>query len=205
MRPSGAGFATHRSAFQRVFETWGAAYPDDEPVIPCDFAPRVGLQCLRRSGGWSELESLNTPVVLELWDDQSAPFYGAITATEALGPDGQFYRLHIGDRAVLVRPRDLRDHWFGTYVLLWQTPPDYYGSLRRGDSHASVRWLRDSLASVQPDVTVGAADTFFDDALSSAVLTFQQRENLLADGVVGPLTWIKLSERLELPAPRLKN
>ncbi len=205
VRPPGAGFATHRKAFQRVFEAWAAVYPDDETLIPCDFAPRVGLQCLRRSGGWSELETLNTPVVLELWDDDNAPFYGAITTTQAAGPDGRYYRLHIGEQVVLVQPRDLRDHWFGTYVLLWQTPPDYHGSLRLGDTHASVRWLRDSLATVQPDVAVGAADNRFDDALSSAVLTFQQRENLLADGVVGPLTWIKLSERLALPAPRLQR
>ena len=202
-RPEGASFRTHRQAFRAVYGTWGATYAEDERAIPCDFAPQVGLQCLSRSGGWSEVIALNTPVVLELWDEETAPFYGAITQMQRTTDGTPYYSLTIGSDTFWIQPRDLRDHWFGAYVLLWQAPPDYHGSLRLGDAHTSVRWLRQSLAQLMPELQIATNTSSFTENLHNAVLTFQQTEDLLADGVVGPLTWIRLSDRLDLPAPKL--
>lgn len=199
-RPEVSSFTLQRQSYRAVFERWGADYTIESDQIPCDFAPTVGLQCLRRNGGWSEVDNLNTPLILELWDDQSLPYFAALLSAE-----NDQYMLQIGDRAETVTPRDLRDHWFGDYVVLWQTPPNYLGSLREGDRHPSVAWLHSNIARLLPDQPLGAPDDFFDAELHSAVMAFQTGEGLLADAIVGPLTWIRLSDRLNLPAPKLRG
>ena len=122
-----------------------------------------------------------------------------------LNAESDLYKLQIGDRVEMVSPRDLRDSWFGSYVVLWQTPPGYQGNLRQGDTHSSVAWLHSSIAQLLPDQPLGPPDNFFDTQLHAAVMAFQNSEGLLADGIVGPLTWIRLNDRLNLPAPKLRG
>jgi general secretion pathway protein A len=200
-RPAGRMSTLQRTAFRAVFAEWGADYPTSSDLIPCDYAPRVGLQCLSRKGGWSEIQQLNLPVVLELWDDKPVPYYGALLPGSTASNGN--YELQIGDRNMPVTPRDLRDNWFGAYVVLWQTPPRYNGSLRLGDNHPTVRWLHEKLAILDGADALGPPSSQFSQPLHEAVLRFQQAEGLLADGIVGPLTWIRLSDRLDLPAPKL--
>lgn len=200
-RPPGSSTTVQRQAYRAVFAAWGAEYNIDAKEIPCDFAPLAGLQCLGRRGGWSEIKQLDTPVVLELWDERSVPYYAAVLAYR-----DDNYILSIGERQVAVQPRQLRDHWYGNYVLLWQTPPNYLGSLREGDNHPTVAWLHRHLGQLMEnsDNTADTTpDNVFDAELTQMVLQFQTREGLLADGIVGPLTWIRLSDRLNLPAPKL--
>ncbi len=199
-RPPGRTFEIQRAAYRAVFAAWSADYDLDNNQIPCDFAPQVGLQCLSRNGSWSEITSINSPVILELWDTQESPYYAAL-----LGYDGELYTLRLGEQDISLSPRDLRDAWFGTYVLLWQTPPGYSGSLRQGDNHPTVAWLRERLEELDYPAPASSADAYFDDSLDAAVTAFQNTEGLLADGIVGPLTWIRLSDRLNLPAPSLRN
>ena len=199
-RPAQGAFSLQRQAFRQMFAAWQADYPADSNVIPCDFAPQAGLLCLRRNGGWNEVQQLNRPVVLELWDSEPNPYFGTL-----LQQDGERYQLTLGDSEQWVTRSDLRDNWFGSYVVLWQTPPGYQGSIRQGDQHPTVTWLGEklSLLNIQPQANV--QNDFFDDRLREAVLNFQRQEGLLADGVVGPLTWIRLYDRLALPAPALQG
>lgn len=196
-RPDISNFALQRMAFAKLFERWGTDYDVYSSQIPCDFAPKAGLQCMRRSGGWTEINNLGAPVVLELWDDDSAPYYGTISQRE-----GDRYTLVVGNDTVEIRPRDLRNAWFGVYILLWQTPPSYRGSLKQGDQHTTVTWLREKLNLLHPELTLGSSERF-DEELLDVVRRFQEQEELVADGIVGPLTWIRLADRLELPAPKL--
>ena len=48
-------------------------------------------------------------------------------------------------------------------------------------------------------------DERFDPKLTQAVRRFQNEEGLVADGIVGPLTWISITDRLGLPAPKLDS
>lgn len=199
-RSDARSFLLQRQAYADVFELWGALYTTDPDLIPCDFAPQVGLQCLRRNGSWTELSKLNMPVVLELWDDASTPYYGAILGSN----DGRF-QLQIGQQSLWVQPRDLRDVWFGSYVMLWQTPPNYRGSLREGDQHTSVLWVRSTLADLNGTPDNDLNSTFFDLQLHQKVLAFQHDEGLLGDGVVGPLTWINLNRHVGNNGPKLSR
>jgi len=198
VRPPGGTFVNHRRAYQAVFAAWGVDYPLESPRIPCDFAPLAGLQCLRKEGSWSELIALNKPVVLELWDTGSNPYFGALVAG-----NGDLFRLSLGTRDEIIRPQDLRNHWLGSYVVLWQTPPEYAGSQREGDMHPTVEWLHAALAQIDPGSDLGDPEPVFTPALHRSLLAFQRREGLLADGVAGPMTWIRLSDRINSPSPAL--
>jgi general secretion pathway protein A len=201
-RPPMSSFTSQRRAYAAVFAAWGADYgAAPETTIPCNFAPSAGLQCLGLRGSWSDITRRNLPVVLELWDNQAGPYYAALTGTH-----DENLILQVGDETVTATPRALRDVWYGQYVLLWQTPPDYHGNIRPGDTHPTVGWLRDQLSElVSTPLETGQVPgaEFFGPDLEGAVREFQNAEGLLTDGIVGPATWIRVANRLNLPAPNL--
>ncbi|MEM6707234.1 MAG: AAA family ATPase [Pseudomonadota bacterium] len=198
-RPAGTPFLIQRSAYSAVFARWGVNYTNTVNAdIPCNFAPSAGLQCLARKGGWSDIDRLNLPVVLELWDDQPEPYYGAIVASA----DNR-YRLNLGGEERWITPRELRDSWFGSFVVVWQTPPRYPGNLRSGDRHPTVEWLREQMIHLTALPLESNQSQRFGKDLEEAVVLFQEQEGLLADGIVGPETWIRIHQRLRLPGPAL--
>ena len=200
-RPAGSTYDLRRQAYAAVFARWGADYlAAANETIPCDFAPSAGLQCLSQYGSWSNIEQTDLPVVLELWDDQPAPYHAALTHM-----DDAELTLGVGGSQLRMTQRELRDAWFGAYVVLWQTPPGYRGSIRQGDTHETVGWLRQQLDGVTDQSLTSSNPDYFDETLHDAVVTFQRNEGLIIDGVVGPATWIRLSTRLRLPAPRLSS
>jgi general secretion pathway protein A len=206
-----SGFNSQRRAYAAVFAAWGADY-SGAPAnsIPCNFAPSAGLQCLGQRGSWSDIARHNRPVVLELWDNQAGPYYAAL-----IGSQGADLTLQVGDETLTSTPRALREVWYGQYVLLWQTPPGYHGNIRAGDTHRTVGWLRSQLSQLvstpvqhstensKDPSAAGWSPDFFDAALDTAVREFQNAEGLLTDGIVGPATWIRVADRLNLPAPNL--
>ena len=195
------GPATQRAAYIAAFAAWGADFTDAAgTVIPCNFAPTAGLQCLGMRGNWSDVEHLNLPVVLELWDEQPYPFYAAV-----LGLKDGALQLQYGAERMTTTPRALGELWHGQFVLLWQTPPDYRGALKQGDVHATVGWLRQQLAPLVSMPIDSASPNRFDAGLDGAVREFQTGEGLATDGIVGPATWIRLANRLALPAPKLDS
>jgi general secretion pathway protein A len=199
--PNGRAPDTQRSAYYEVFKRWNADYNDSySDELPCAFAETVQLGCLQRKGRWSDIARLNLPAVLELWDNQEQPYYAAVVDATATR-----FILMLNGHELEVAPRDLRDIWFGSFTTLWNQPPEYPGNLRRGDRHATVSHLRQQLAQL-PDLGIGddGSDRFGTE-LEQAVLRFQTREGLMADGVVGPETWIRLFHRLGQPGPVLRG
>lgn len=79
------------------------------------------------------------------------------------------------------------------------TPPtaeEYPGTpLRQGSRGENVRkiqqWLND-LSAFYPDIPSVSADGIFGPLTENAVLSFQSRFNLTADGIVGRVTWNKI-------------
>jgi len=202
-RPEMTTFQSQRLAYGAAFARWGADFSAASlDVIPCDFAPTAGLQCLGGSGTWNDLRSLDLPAVLELWDSGSTPFYGALTAMS-----GDRVTLDVGGSALQFDVRDLADHWFGGYVLLWKMPPDYTGTLKQGDRHPSVAWLRKQMEALGLTAASGGANQadLFDPGLRDAVVRFQQSQGMQPDGVVGPLTWIRLAQHIGVEQPSLES
>jgi len=187
--PNATASELQRDAYAAVFDRWKV--PFDPNSVACDQAPKVGLQCLKLSGAWNDVQRLDHAAVLELWDDRSDPYYAAVLArhdnTVTIGLGGQSFE---------VTADALAGHWFGTYIVLWQMPPDYRGNLQIGDSGPSVAWLRQHLAAaLRMDLRAPEPDRF-DQGLQNALVRFQREHGLVPDGVVGPITWIAVNSTL---------
>jgi general secretion pathway protein A len=194
-------FQSQRLAYQAAFTRWGADFSTASlATIPCDFAPVAGLQCLGGSGTWNDLRSIDLPAVLELWDAGSTPFYGALVAMS-----GDVVTLAVGGTELRYALEDLADNWFGGYVLLWKMPPGYGGTVRQGDRHTTVRWMREQLAALGFGTPATAEPEAFDPALRDALIRFQQREGMQADGIAGPMTWIRIAQRTGIDQPTLQD
>ena len=144
-RPAGApagkpSAELQRAAYAAVFDRWGT--PVQPSDVPCNQAPQVGLQCLKLNGTWRDIERIDHPVVVELWDDRAEPYYAAV-----LGHRDDVVSIRLGDQTVEATAADLGSHWYGSYIVLWQMPPDYRGALKLGDEGPSVAWLRQHLAA----------------------------------------------------------
>jgi general secretion pathway protein A len=166
--------------------------------VPCNQAPQVGLQCLKLSGTWRDIERLDHPVVVELWDDRAEPYYAAV-----LGHRDDVVAMKLGDQTVEATATELASHWYGSYIVLWQMPPDYRGNLKLGDEGPSVAWLRQHLAGAL-HIDLRAADPArFDDALQTALIRFQRENGMVPDGIAGPMTWIAMRVTEPDASPRL--
>ena len=198
-RPAGlTAFDLQRDAYVAVFERWNAAF--DPGTVPCNQAPDAGLQCLRLNGTWRDIERLDHPVVVELWDDRVDPYYAAI-----IGYHDNALTMKLGGETVTTTVAELGTHWYGNYIVLWQMPPDYRGTLKVGDAGPSVAWLRQHLANVLQIDLRAVEPARFDDALQAALVRFQRDNDMVPDGVAGPLTWIAMSAALPDDTPRLRS
>ncbi len=173
-----------------MFDRWNAPFQPSD--LPCNQAPQVGLQCLKLNGTWHDIERLDQPVVVELWDDQRANR----TTRRCIGHRDDEINVKLGAAEIQTTADALTNHWYGTYIVLWQMPPDYRGNLKIGDEGPSVAWLRQHLAP-HLQIDLRATDPArFDDGLRAALIRFQRENGMVPDGIAGPMTWIAMNAAL---------
>lgn len=84
---------------------------------------------------------------------------------------------------------------------------NYTRLLKKGMSGADVRYMKDALLALQyytSNITKITNDTFGTDTLT-AVLSFQKKNNLSQDGIIGPKTWAAVEAALagqDTPTPQ---
>ncbi|MDX9710402.1 MAG: AAA family ATPase [Trichloromonas sp.] len=186
------------AALHALFAAWKLDYPADETADPAALARESGLSFLSLRGSINDLRGLDRPVLLKLTGSRGESFYGTLTAL-----DEEAATLTSGAENYPVPVDELVRHWFGEYELLWQPPPGYRRALIPGDRGVTVEWLarRFDLLHQRPDRPV--AGRVYDEALYREVREFQASEGLDADGLVGPLTLIRLNNRTGGLQPRL--
>lgn len=185
-------------AFQALFKQWGLAAQPESGGNACRQAETLGLHCWSNRSGLDDLRRLNRPAVLQLRDEQSQNFFAALTALQ-----GQTATLTIGTETRRVAVSALVSRWSGSYILLWQTPPNYRDVIRPGSRGPAVEWLSRQLALAQGRTTQGQKNPAFDDVLLRQVKEFQLAAGLAPDGVVGPQTLIHLDTALGGGSPKL--
>lgn len=169
--------------------------------LDCSALREQRLECLPRTGaGLDELRQLGLPAVVGLHEDGK-------------GERGYVLLRHLdATRALLdtaAGPRQLtatglQQRWTGDYLLLWRRGSD---ELRIGPANrgASVLWLRSRLSAALGREIGRAGDESWDRALQQALLEFQRRQGLKADGIAGPRTLVALSDRRQAPSLSMPN
>lgn len=189
-----------RVAFAALFERWHTPFDAQTPLDACDYAMRVGLRCLDKSGNLRSVMELDRPAVLELFDESGMRYHAAVLAIRNDEAD-----LVIGRHQVTAKLADVDARWRGHYTILWQMPPGYTNAVREGDRGETVEWLRDRLAELrmQPADPELRQPDLFDDELAAMVRDFQHANGLEADAIAGAHTWIKLNDIVGVGVPRI--
>ena len=187
-------------AYDELFKLWGIEYQSRLSSNPCEAALKLDLRCLKRNGSWSEIETLNTPVILELWINFDRPQYALLN-----GKTGPIYYLSISGQETEVNTQDLKDSWFGSYEILWKPPPGFTKTLSLGDVHPNIAWLKNLLTKKDNHLFTNNELSVYNQELLTIIEEFQRYSGLLVDGVIGPLTWIKLSDYLGIEKPSLET
>lgn len=180
-------------AFQALFDLWGLSSPSAQDTHPCDHAERSGIHCLSARSGLQDLIRLNHPAVLRLQDANGTVFHGVLTAV-----DDQTGTLVLGTESRTVSLHEIEQRWSGELTLFWRAPPRYEGSLQLGDRSPVVEWLRKNLAKAEGRTDGSSEDLrLFDPPFQETVKRFQTARGLKPDGIVGPLTIIRLNAEIQ--------
>lgn len=181
---------------------WWRLHSDGRPPgTACPERAVAGWQCVEaRAGTLLELSGRQRPLLLTMRTPD-----GFSAKTLVLGFEANTAWVLTGQpgfaqaSAVAQVPLDvLNNAWRGDYQFLWQVPNGWRGPMGRGDTGAAVNAVAADFAALdgQPATLLDEGSDQFNNILEQRVMLFQSSEGLVADGVVGEQTYIRLNERL---------
>lgn len=188
------------AAFENLFTRWGHQTLKLAGRSGCEAAIDAGLSCVFNMGTWNNLRQYNRPAVLELKDKKGQRHHVVLASL-----NDKTATLEFGSSKKSFPIGEIDQHWFGKYLLLWQPPPSYAEDvLRVGNKGPAIMWLRERLASYKgtKPANLDAKDSdIFDVQLEKQIKDFQRRHHLVADGVVGQYTFMRLNNYNPLGVP----
>jgi general secretion pathway protein A len=186
--------ASFEDAVRALAGQWGVQLAAGEG---CAEAARQNLRCLQTKGGLDEIRLLDRPVLIKLRDDPVRPTYALLAALDANSAT-----LLVGGRRETVSAAALEARFDGGFLTFWRAPRSWRDEVSQGDRGPDVDWLVRRLAQLS-----GAKKPQDNQPLDGVALhelrEFQSRQNLKADGVAGPKTFIRLNQLGGVPEPRL--
>jgi general secretion pathway protein A len=97
---------------------------------------------------------------------------------------------------------ELERHFRGEFVTMWKIPAGYREKISIGDTGGDVDWVNAQLAALN-GLRPPATGQAFDAAASLQSREFQSAQGLIADGVVGPMTFMQLNRAAGVSEPHV--
>jgi general secretion pathway protein A len=148
----------------------------------CDGDDSLGYACLQNQGNWSRIKRLGLPVILVLQEETTS--YVLL-----LGMDENRLLIGTADQTMTVSRQAVENSWLGTYLVAWPQAPDWPAFIGRGNRGQAVATVMEMATRV--DVPYHG-EQVFDAAFELWLKTFQRRNGLEADGIIGPNTLLHL-------------
>ncbi|HEX8614179.1 MAG TPA: AAA family ATPase [Telluria sp.] len=185
--------ASEQAALHALSALWGVVLPTG---ATCEDALKLNLRCHQGKGGLYELRLLDRPAVLTLRDGPVVS-YALLT-----GMDETSVRLNVDGKEQTLDLGALATRSDGSFVTFWVMPRYFRDQVSAGEQGADVDWIASRLAKIN-----GLAPPPADRPLSAPTLellrAFQAHQNLKADGVAGPRTYMRLNQLTGVAEPRL--
>jgi general secretion pathway protein A len=189
--------ADNAAALRQLAGMWGLKLVEGDP---CASAARANLRCLQTRGGVDELRQLDRPAMLKLHDDPVAANYVLLTALD----DKQATIVAAGGKPQAVSVDALSARMDGEFTTFWRAPRSWRDEVSGGDHGPDVDWLAKRLSQIY-DLKKPQENQPLDAALRKRLIEFQGTQNLKADGVAGPKTFIRLYQLGGVQEPRLRD
>jgi general secretion pathway protein A len=172
----------HQRVWESLADLWQDRINANAIQLACDGIRGTGYACLRDQGNWSRIRQLGLPVILVLQKSETR-----LLVLSGFSPDALL--LGAAGEVREVARDDVEQYWFGEFIIAWPQAPDWPSEIRRGESGAAVDIVMEMAAAADPAWQGGGV---FDSGFESWLMTFQRRNGLKADGIVGPNTLIYL-------------
>lgn len=189
------------SGFATLLSLWGADFRLSNGTA-CQQAVAQGLSCSYQRGTWTTLRQLDRPVMMTLTGADAVNHLVPL-----VGLDDESAAISVGGENVTVPVKALSEFWFGQFILIWRPANGSDEPIAPGMRHDNVRWLRQSLASLNTNYQpVDPNSDFFDEELKAQVIAFQRQHRLEVDGLAGQKTQVIINSLLALDGtPRLST
>jgi general secretion pathway protein A len=185
--------AREADALRELAALWGQPLAPGEP---CQAASKANLRCYQGKGGLYELRLLDRPAVVTLHDG-ARQGYAVVSAvgesSVTLVANGRRQEI---DLAGFVPRFD------GSFTTFWKVPRGFRDQVAAGDHGADVDWIAERLAQLNKSAPPHL-DQPLDARTRELLRAFQQKQNLKADGVAGPRTYMRLNQLSGIDEPRL--
>ena len=186
-------YASTNDALRELAGLWGKPLPAGEP---CEAALKLNLRCYQGKGGLYELRLLDRPAILTLHDGQQVG-YAVLTAL-----DDNAATLRMNGKRHTLGVAALSARFDGEYTTFWTAPRGFREQVAAGAAGPDVDWIAARLAQMNSSAAP-TPDQPLDARSRKLLREFQSRQNLKADGVTGPRTWMRLSQLSGVAEPRL--
>jgi len=185
--------ADEQRALRDLAALWGVTLPEGDV---CQAGLKANLRCHQGKGGLYDLRQLDRPAVLTLRDGANVS-YAMMTAM-----DEDTVTLTFGGRRQKLSVATLALRFDGAFTTWWKMPRHFRDQLGGGEQGADVDWLAATLARLA-GVAAPAAGTPLGATTQELLRNFQIQQNMKADGVAGPRTYMRLNQLSGVAEPRL--
>lgn len=186
-------YASADDALRELARLWGQPLPAGEP---CEAALKLNLHCHQGRGGLYELRLLDRPAILTLHDGQQVA-YAVLT-----GLDDTTATLRVDGKAQALSVAAIAARFDGAYITLWSAPRGFRDQVAAGEQGPDVDWIAARLAQLN-GIEAPALNQPLDRRMRKLLREFQAQQNLKADGVAGPRTYMRLNQLAGVGEPRL--
>jgi general secretion pathway protein A len=178
---------------------WGPSFANlagADPKAMCEAALHANLRCHAGRGGLYELRLLDRPAVVTLHDGPRTGY------AVLVGLDERSVTLAQGDRRERVDIAAFVARFGGEFTTFWRMPAAFRDVVAQGDRGPDVDWIAQRLAGLH-SATAPALDAPLDARTKEWLRAFQAAQDLKADGVAGPRTYMRLNQLSNVAEPRL--
>ncbi|HWP13767.1 MAG TPA: AAA family ATPase, partial [Ramlibacter sp.] len=184
-------------AWRELAQAWKVEAGEGEP---CKALQKEQLNCFSRNLNLALIRELGRPGVLTLDAGSGAPSYAVLTG---LTRDSATLRAAGTEQTVTLAA--LAARWKGDFATLWRVPPGYTARAGNSPNGETLDWIAAGLAAVNGSAAPAARGVPNAAALQTQLRSFQLSQGLVADGQVGPMTYMQLNRVAGVEEPRLRT